>query len=84
MGIFSSIRDTVVAVAQPIISAANMADESLEVLATQVHNRAVSVKITDTEKVRTRTAETLLELQARLEADEKLRALYENLEEEFK
>ncbi|UAT28847.1 hypothetical protein PP753_gp08 [Dinoroseobacter phage vB_DshP-R7L] len=83
MGIFSSVRDTIVAVTKPVISTANAADESLSIATGYIHNRAVSAKLTDKESVKVSTAETLLELQAKLDADDKLKALYESLDAEF-
>lgn len=83
MGIFSSIRDTVVAVSNPIISTANAADESLSIATEYIHNRAVATKLTDKEYVRVATAEKMTELQAKLDADDALKAQYDALAEAF-
>ncbi|ACL81269.1 hypothetical protein [Silicibacter phage DSS3phi2] len=48
-----------------------------------VHNRAVSQKLTDKQEVMVSTAETLAALQTKLDADEKLAAIYASLEKEF-
>lgn len=83
MGIFSSVRDTIVAISNPIISTANAADESLSIATTWIHNRAVATKLTDKQYVMVNTAETLAALETKLDADEKLRTIYEKLEAEF-
>lgn len=83
MGIFSTVRDTVVAVCQPVISTAQAADESLSIATEFIHNRAVSTKLTDKQAVMVATAETMNELQAKLDADEGLKAQYDALAEHF-
>jgi 4-hydroxy-3-methylbut-2-enyl diphosphate reductase IspH len=83
MGIFSTVRDTIVAVCQPVISTAQAADESLSIATEYIHNRAVSTKLTDKQSVMVSTAETMNELQAKLDADEGLKAQYEALEKHF-
>lgn len=83
MGIFSAIRDTIEAVSKPIISTANALDETVSMATTYVHNRTVSQKITDKQEVMVSTAETLAVLQTKLDADEKLREIYDSLEKEF-
>lgn len=83
MGIFSAIRDTIVATTRPVISTANALDESLSIATEYVHNRAVATKLTDREYVKVTTAETLLELQAKLDADVDLKAIYDKLDAEF-
>ncbi len=83
MGIFSTVRDTIVAVCQPVISTAQAADESLSIATEFIHNRAVSTKLTDKQAVMVSTAETMNELQAKLDADEGLKAQYKALEEHF-
>lgn len=83
MGIFSTVRDTVVAVCQPVISTAQAADESLSIATEYIHNRAVATKLTDKQSVMVTTAETMSALQAKLDADADLKAQYEALEEHF-
>lgn len=83
MGIFSTVRDTVVAVCQPVISTAQAADESLSIATEYIHNRAVATKLTDKQEVMVSTAERMSELQAKLNADENLKAQYDALAEHF-
>lgn len=83
MGIFSSIRDTIVAITRPVISTANAADESLSIATEYIHNRAVSTKLTDKQYVMVATAEKMTELQAKLDADEDLKAQYDALQSHF-
>lgn len=83
MGVFSTIRHTIVAVAQPIISAANAVDESLTVATEAVHVRAVAHKLTDKHKVGVETSRTLNELNAELKANPDLQAMYESIIKEF-
>lgn len=83
MGIFSSIRDTIVAVAQPIISAANAVDESISMATSSIHNRAIAHKLHDKQHVIVETAEKMAKLDTKLDADKKLKALYTKLEKEF-
>lgn len=83
MGIFSAIRDTIVATTRPVISTANALDESLSIATEYVHNRAVATKLTDKQYVMVQTSKTLATLQAELDADAKLKAIYDQLESEF-
>ena len=83
MGIFSSASNAITSIFDTITDVANTAGESVSMATTYVHNRAVSQKLTDKQEVMVSTAETLAALQTRLDADEKLRTIYEKLEAEF-
>lgn len=83
MGIFSSIRDAVVATTKPVISLAEATDESLTVATSYIHNRAVAHKLTDKQEVMVSTAESMLALEAKLNADKDLKAIYDKLDKEF-
>ena len=83
MGMFSAIRDTVIAVCNPVISAANAADESLSMATSAIHNRATAHKLHDRQHVIVETSEKMLKLDVKLDNDPKLKALYSKLEQEF-
>ena len=83
MGIFATIRETVIAICNPVISAANAADESLSMATRAIHNRATAHKLTDRQHVIVETTKTMAKLDAELASDPKLRALYDKLEKEF-
>ena len=83
MGIFSTVRETVIAVCNPVISAANAADESLSMATSAIHNRATAHKLHDRQYVIVETSEKMLKLNAKLDSDPKLKTLYNKLEKEF-
>lgn len=83
MGIFSTVRHTIIALCNPVISAANAADESLTVATKAIHVRAVSHNLTDKQKVTVDTSRTLNELNAELKADKDLQAMYDKIAGEF-
>lgn len=83
MGIYSSASNAITSIFDTITDVANTAGESVSMATTYVHNRAVSQKLTDKQEVMVSTAETLAALQTKLDADEKLRAIYDQLEKEF-
>ena len=83
MGIFRSASNAITSIFDTITDVANTAGESVSMATTYVHNRAVSQKLTDKQEVMVSTAETLAALQTKLDADEKLAAIYASLEKEF-
>ena len=83
MGIFSTVRETVIAVCNPVIRAANAADESLTVATEAIHVRAASHRLTDKHKVGVETAKTLNNLNAELKADPDLKQMYDSIIKEF-
>lgn len=83
MGMFSSASRAITSVFDTITDVAGTANESVSMATTYVHNRAVSQKLTDKQEVMVSTAEKMTELQAKLDADDKLKAQYDKLEAEF-
>lgn len=79
MGIFSSISQTITAVCQPIIRAANAADESLEMATVYVHNRSVAFKDEDAVTVATASAKRQAQIKHELEDDEDAAEIFETL-----
>jgi len=83
MGIFSTLRETVIAICNPVIRAANAADESLTVATEAVHVRAVSHRLTDKHKIGVETSRTLNDLNAELKSNPDLKAMYDSIIKEF-
>jgi len=79
MGIFSTISDTVQAVASPVINLANAADESLDIATTMIHNRSVAIKDTDMLTVATDHAKRQALLKQELQDDEDAAAIFTDL-----
>lgn len=84
MGIFSTLSNTIQAVCQPVIRAANAADESLDMATTYVHHRSVAFKDTDMLAVATDHAKRQAEMKKELEGDEDAAEIFNSLIEKMK
>ena len=79
MGIFNTLSTTIQAVCQPVIRAANAADETLDMATTFVHHRSVAFKDTDMLTVATDHAQRQAQLKKELEEDEDAAEIFNEL-----
>lgn len=84
MGIFRSVSDSICAVADTVTRSASAVGESVDIANVYVNNRAQKFKAVDTSVVMAEAAEALQEVRAKLNADEDLNSIYEELKAEWK
>lgn len=79
----SSFRQALIGIFGTVAETGGAAQETVGMATNYVHNRAVEQRLTDRAFIRHRTAETLRDIQKKLDADADLSALYDKLESEF-
>lgn len=84
MGIRTSLRRAICGVLDPIADVGEAMGKTVNMATTYVDNRAVKLKLTDREAVRHDTAEVLLSIQTKLDADPKLAKIFADLDAEFR
>jgi len=83
MSVLRSLSNALITTFDTVGAVANTAQETVGMATEYVHNRAHSQKLTDKQAVIVSTAKTLQVHKKELDADEELKALYDELEKEW-
>lgn len=84
MGIFASAGRFISATFDQGTEVVETVGKTVSIATTYVDNRATKQTLTDQQRVMLDTAKEMTAIQAELEADEKLAAMFEQLKSEFK
>lgn len=84
MGIFSSTSKAICSVLDTAADVGDAAGKTVSMATTFVDNRATKQKLTDKQAVMLETAKQMRTIQAELDADGDLAAMFKSLEAEFK
>lgn len=84
MGIFASAGRFISATFDQGTEVVETVGKTVSIATTYVDNRATKQTLTDQQRVMLDTAKEMTAIQAELEADEKLAAMFESLKSEFK
>lgn len=83
MSVLSSISNALTTTFDTVTAVATTAQETVGMATEYVHNRAHSQKLTDKQAVIVSTAKALQVHKQELDADEELKALYDELEKDW-
>lgn len=84
MGIFRSAQNAISSSFDIVTDIAEATGKTVSMATTYVDNRATKQNLTDKQSVMLDTAKHMTAIQAELEADEKLNAMFKALKSEFK
>ncbi|ANJ20661.1 hypothetical protein HYO98_gp04 [Dinoroseobacter phage DS-1410Ws-06] len=84
MGIFASVQRFVSSTFDQGTEVVEAVGKTVSIATTYVDNRATKQTLTDKQRVMLDTAKEMTAIQAELEADDKLAAMFESLKSEFK
>jgi hypothetical protein len=83
MGIFASASDAISSTFNVITDSAEAVGKSVQTGTKMIDRRATKLDLTDKATVQVDTAKAMLKIKRELDADEKLAAMYAELETEF-